>query len=86
MLGLLQSGQRAEILGVIIALQATDAVHLGVDNLDVVRHVGRLLVVYVGSRLAELANDGDLILLNGRTLEMRGRDTVRVSEVKEHAD
>ena len=29
--------------------------------------------------------DGDLILLIGRILEMRGRDTVRVSEVKGHA-
>ena len=29
--------------GVILALQFSDAVHLGVDNLNVVRHVGRLL-------------------------------------------
>ena len=30
--------------------------------------------------------DGDLIMLIGRILEMRGRDTVRVTEVKEHVD
>ena len=30
--------------------------------------------------------NGDLILLSGRILEMRGRDTVRISEVKWHAD
>ena len=30
--------------------------------------------------------DGDLVLLIGRNLEMRGRDTVRISEVKGHAD
>ena len=38
-----QSVQRAEFWGVILALQAHDGVHLGVDNLGVVRHVGRLL-------------------------------------------
>ena len=39
-----------------------------------------------GSRPAVLVKDGDLILLIGRILEMRGRDTVRVSKVKGHAD
>ena len=29
--------------GVILALHSADAVHIGVDNLGVVRHVGRLL-------------------------------------------
>ena len=29
--------------GVLLALQTSRAVHLGVDNLGVVRHVGRLL-------------------------------------------
>ena len=41
--GPLQSAQRAELWGVILALQASCGVHLGVDNLNVVRHVGRLL-------------------------------------------
>ena len=41
--GLYQSVQRAEMWGVILALQSSGAVHLGVDNLGVVRHVGRLL-------------------------------------------
>ena len=84
--GPLQIVQRAEFCGVILALQAANAVHLGVDNLGVVRHVGRLLDGNVGSCPAELVKDGDVILLMGRMLEMRGRDTVRVSEVKEHAD
>ena len=35
--------QLAELWGVILALQSSDAVHVGVDNLGVVRHVGRLL-------------------------------------------
>ena len=38
-----QSVQRAEMWGVILVLQSSGAVHLGVDNLGVVRHVGRLL-------------------------------------------
>ena len=41
--GPLQSVQRAKLWGVILALQANDGVHLGVDNLGVVRHVGRHL-------------------------------------------
>ena len=41
--GPLQSVQRAEMWGVILALQSSSAVHLWVDNLGVVRHVGRLL-------------------------------------------
>ena len=41
--GPLQSVQRAEMWSVILALQSSGAVHLGVDNLGVVHHVGRLL-------------------------------------------
>ena len=36
--GPLQSVQRAEFLGVILALQANDGIHLGVDDPGVVRH------------------------------------------------
>ena len=50
------------------------------------RHVGRLLDGNVGSCPAGLEKDGDLIFLIGRMLEMRERDTVRLSKVKEHAD
>ena len=48
--GPLQTVQRAELWGVILALQANDGVHLGVDNLGVVRHVGRMLDGRVSSR------------------------------------
>ena len=41
--GPLQTVQRAEMWGVVLALQSSRAVHLGVDNLGVVRHVDRLL-------------------------------------------
>ena len=37
--GPLQTVQRAEMWGVVLALQTSRAVHLGVDNLGVVRHV-----------------------------------------------
>ena len=47
--GPLQSIQRAEMWGIILALQSSGAVHLGVDNLGVVRHVGRLLDRHHGS-------------------------------------
>ena len=43
LLGRLQTVQRAEFWRIILALQASRAVHLVVDNLNVVRHVGRLL-------------------------------------------
>ena len=58
-----QSVQRAEMWGVILALQSSGAVHLGVDNLGVVRHVGRLLDGRPGSVPFELLKDGDLLLL-----------------------
>ena len=53
-------------------MQADDGVHLGVDNLGVVRHVGRLLDGKTASRLAELVKDWDLILLVERMLRLRG--------------
>ena len=84
--GLLQSFQRAEMWGVILALQTSRAIHLGVDNLGVVRHVGRLLDGSRGPIPFELVNDGDLLLLIQRILHRRGLDTVRISKVKGHAD
>ena len=81
-----QSVQRAEMWGVILALQSSGAVHLGVDNLGVVRHVGRLLDGCPGSVPFEVPKDGDLLLLVDRMIRHRGADTVRVSKVKGHAD
>ena len=80
-----QSVQRAEMWGVIWALQSSGAVHLGVDNLGVVRHVGRLLDGHRGSVPFELVKDADLLLLIERMLRVRGLDTVRITEVKGHA-
>ena len=49
--GPLQSVQRAELWGVILPLQCSSSVHLGVDNLNVVRHVSRILVGHVSRKL-----------------------------------
>ena len=84
--GPLQTVQRAELWVVILALQSDKAVHVGVDNLGVVRHVGRLLRGCRGPKPFELVNDGDLLLLLEHMLNRRGLDTVRVSKVKGHAD
>ena len=84
--GPLQSAQRAEMWSVILALQSSGAVHLGVDNLGVVRHVGRLPDGRHGSVPFELATDGDLLLLIDRTLRLWELDTVRITKVKGHAD
>ena len=84
--GPLQSVQRAEMWGVVLALQSSGAVHLGVDNLGVVRHVGRPLDGHPGSVPFELVKGGDLLLLIDRMLHLRGLDTVRISKVKGHAD
>ena len=84
--GPLQTVQRAEMWGVVLALKTSPAVHLGVDNLGVVRHVDRLLDGCRGPVPFELVNDGDLLLLIERILHLRGLDTVRISKVKGHAD
>ena len=44
-----------------MALQSSGAVHFGVDNLNVVRHVGCLLDGRPGSIPFELLKDGDLL-------------------------
>ena len=84
--GPLQSVQRAELWGVILAVQASCGVHLGVDNLNVVRQVGRLLDGGLGARPFEVVKDGDLLYLIDRILQLRGLDTVKISKVKGHAD
>ena len=71
---------------VILALQSSGAVHLGVDNLGVVRHVGRLLDGCHGPDPFELVKDGDLLLLLQRMLHLGGLDKVRLSKVNGHAD
>ena len=84
--GPLQTVQRAELWEVILALQSDMAVHVGVDNLGVVRHVGRLLDGLPPSVPFELVTDGDLPVLIRRVIDLRGSDTVRITKVIGHAD
>ena len=67
------------------SLQSADAVHVGVDNLGVVRHVARLLDDCSLATPLELVTDGDLLILIHRMIDLRGRGTVRVTKVKGHA-
>ena len=84
--GPLQTVQRVELWGVILALQANDGVHLRVHKLGVVRHVGRILDGKLSSRPCELLPESDPLFLIERMLHIRGLDTVRFSKVKGHAD
>ena len=84
--GPLQTEQRAELWGITVTLQSSDAVHVGVDSFGVVRHVGRLLDDRSCSSPFELVADGDLLVLIRRILDLRGRGTVRITKVKGHAD
>ena len=77
---------RSLMFGLMAAWLRTRFLHLGVDNLNVVRHVGRFLDGRTTSRPAELVKDGDLLLLIERMLCLLGLDTVRISQVKGHAD
>ena len=77
--------RETKIWEVILAMQALDAVHLGMDSLNIVRHVGRLLDGVERSRPDELENDGDLIALLREMIDRRGQGTVRITKVKGHA-
>ena len=61
--GVLQTVQRAEFWGAIVALQAYWSCHLGIDNLNVVRSIGRLLDADCSAKPLPLVNDGDLVAL-----------------------
>ena len=73
-------------MGVILALQCSSAVHLGVDNLNVVRHVSRILDGRVACRPFELTVDGDLLTVIERTILQRSVQPVKISKFKGHAD
>ena len=70
--GPLQPAQWAEMWSVILVLQSSGAVYVGVDNLGVVRHVGRLLDGHHGSTPFELIKGGDLLLLIERMFHLGG--------------
>ena len=84
--GVLQTVQRAEFWGAILALQAYWPCHVGVDNLDVVRGIGRLLDADCLAKPLPLAKDGELVALVQYMIRTRGRGAVRVTKVKGHAE
>ena len=54
-------------------------------NLNVVRHVGRMLDGNLGTLPFQVLPDGDLLCLVHHMLLLRGLDTVKVTKVKGHA-
>ena len=84
--GVMQTVQRAEFWGAILAMQAYWPCHLGIDNLNVARSIGRLLDHDSWLKPLPLVKDGDLIALAQYMIRTRGRETVRVTEVKGHAE
>ena len=85
-LGVMQTVQRAEFWGAIITLQAYWPCHLGIDNLNVARSIGRLLDFDCLTKPLPSVKDGDLIALARCMIRARGRETVRVTKVKGHAE
>ena len=83
--GPIQSVQRAEYWGVILALQAYSGIHIGIDNLNVLRGVAALLAHGVPRTPLPLKKDGDLLAIIHSMLCLRGFDTVKVSKLKGHA-
>ena len=61
--GILQTVQRAEFWGAIVAMQAYWPCHLGIDNLNVARTLGRLLDRDCLAKPLPLVKDGDLVAL-----------------------
>ena len=60
--------------------------HVGVDNLNVVRHVSRVFDDRCTSKPFSLVTDGDLLLRIQQFVRWRGLDNAAVSKVKGHAD
>ena len=67
------------------ALQAYSGIHLGIDNLNVLRGVAASLSQGVPRTPLSLVKDGDLLATIHSMLSLRGFDTVKVSKVKGHA-
>ena len=80
--GVLQTVQRAEFSGALLAMQAYWPCHLGIDNLNVVRSIGRLLDADCSAKPLPLGKDCDLVALVQYMIRTRGRETVRVTKVK----
>ena len=71
----MQTVQRAEFWGAIIAMYC----HLGIDNLNVVRSIGRLLDHDSLGKPLPLVEDGDLVALAQYMIRTWGQETVQVT-------
>ena len=78
--GVMQTVQRAEFWGAIVVLQAYQ------PCLNVARSIGRLLDHDCLVKRLPLIKDGDLIALARYMIRSRGRETVRVTNGKGHAE
>ena len=79
-LGPLQTVQRAEFWGAIIALQSYCPCHLGIDNLNVAGSTGRLLDRGCSAKPLPPVQDGDLAAIALHMIRARRQDTVRVTQ------
>ena len=84
--GVMQTLQRAEFWGAVLAMHAYWPCHLGIDNLNVARTLGRRLDRDCWVKPLPLVKDGDLVALARYMIRTRGRETVRITEVKGHAE
>ena len=64
-------------------MQAYWPCHLGIDNLNVARSIGRLVDRESLVKPLPLVKDGDLIALARYMVRTWGRETVRVTKVKD---
>ena len=83
--GALQTVERAEFWGAIIALQSFSPCHLGIDNLNVARSIGWLLDHGCLAKPLPVIKDGDLVAIAQYMIRTRGRVTLKVTKVKGHA-
>ena len=80
--GRMQTVQRAEFWGATVAMQAYWPCHLGTDNLNVAKTLGRLLDKDCLVKPLPLVEDGDLVALVHYMIRTRGRQAVRVTKVE----
>ena len=67
-------------------MQAYWPCHSGIDNLNVARTIGRLLDKDCLAKPLPLVKNGDLVALVQKMIRSRGRETVRITKVKGHAE
>ena len=84
-LGPLHTVHRAELWEVVLDIQAGRSVHVGVDNLNVVRRFGRICDEVDPTKLSILMEEGELLALISEMVQKRDKDMSRVTKVKGHA-